>query len=159
MNFLKSLFKRSNKTVDNVLPNRRLNLQLEPTPDNAQKLSEQFRDAVKNNDGVNLDYSIDTLEFVDEFLEKFRNQLKVDDFAETIFVAGCYVGQVMVVNANGNWVTNHDAMLPNEVQMMPIIVELPNKVFCDPIAKAFKRFAHGESDNLVFFYNMFTQDL
>lgn len=40
---------------------------------------------------------------------------------------------------------------------MPIVIKLPNGTVCDPIAEAFKRFANGESDNLGFFYQVFTE--
>lgn len=49
------------------------------------------------------------------FLERFRKESKVDDYAETLFVVGCYVVQVMVVNANGNWVKNQEYVYPKSL--------------------------------------------
>ncbi|XOV67663.1 MAG: hypothetical protein ACFHU9_00560 [Fluviicola sp.] len=157
MSILKNLFGKKDEKPRQVFPNRGLNLQLEPTPKNGKGLSEFFIGAVKENEGINLDYSVDTLNFVDQFLENFSKELKVDDFAETIFVAGCYCGQVMIENANGRWIKQEDANLPNGVIMMPIVIKLPNGTVCDPIAKAFKRFANGETDSLSYFYQVFTK--
>ena len=155
MSIFKNLFGRKSEKSKKVFPNRRLNLQLEPKPENGKGLGDFFKGAVKENEGIELDYSTDTLNFVDQFLENYSKELKVDDFAETIFVAGCYCGQVMVENASGQWIKQEDANLPNGVNMMPIVLKLPNGTVCDPIAKAFKRFANGESDNLSFFYQVF----
>lgn len=40
--------------------------------------------------------------------------------------------------------------------MMPVVIKLPNGNVCDPIAKAFKRFANGQGDSLAFFHHVFT---
>lgn len=104
MGIFKNIFGKKEEKPKQIFPNRGLNLQLEPTPENGKGLSDFFRGAVHKNEGIDLDFSVDTLGFVDNFLENFRKELKVDDFAETIFVAGCYSGQVMVENANGQWI-------------------------------------------------------
>jgi hypothetical protein len=140
------------------MPTRRLNLMFAPTPDNGIKFARQFAEAVKSNEGKELDFSIETIDFVDEFLKRFRNEgLSVNDFAETIFVAGAYVGQVMVNNNNGAWIKQEDANLPAGVTMMPIVVKLPNGNTTDPIAKAFKRFYNGDIDSIKYFYRVFTE--
>lgn len=150
---------RSNKPDNGAIPTRKLNLQFPPTPDNGQKFAQQFVEAVKKSDHIELDYSIEKIEFVDEFLQGFKDEgLTVNDFAETIFVAGAYVGQVMIVNNNGTWISQEDANLPSGVTMMPIIVKLSNGNITDPITKAFKRFHNGDIDNIKYFYQVFTQD-
>ena len=162
MSLFKKLFGRQEEkpNPDNgATPTRPLNLQFSPTPDNAQKLAQLFVGAVMKNEKKELDYSIDTLDFVDIFLQKFSDQgLKVNDFAETIFVAGTYIGQVIVHNNSGVWIRQEDADFPNEITMMPIVVKLPNGNVCDPIAKAFKRFHYGNIDNVKYFYQVFTSD-
>jgi hypothetical protein len=162
MSFFKKLFEKQNKKSnpnDSPMPTRGLNLQFAPTPDNADKLASLFVEAVKSNENTELNYSVDTLDFVDSFLQKFSDEgLTVNDFAETIFVAGSYVGQVMVQNNNGVWIKQEDANLPNGVNMMPIVVKLPNGNICDPIAKAYKRFHYGNTDNVKYFYYVFTND-
>lgn len=157
MGIFKNIFgKKEEKEPKQVFPSRGMNLQLTPNPENGKALSDFFYEAVKENEGIDLDFSVGTLGFVDQFLENFSKELKVDDFAETIFIAGCYSGQVMVENANGIWIKQEDANLPEGIQMMPIVIKLPNGTICDPIAKAFKRFAHGEIDDLSYFYQVFT---
>lgn len=161
MSFLKNLFgKQDNKKPGgNPMSTRSINLQFSPTPDNGHRLAQQFVDAVKSNDKIDLDYSIATLGFVDKFLQRFSDEgLTVNDFAETIFVAGAYVGEVMIRNNNGNWLRQEEANLPNGITMTPIVVKLPNGNITDPIAKAFKRFHYGDTDNIQYFYHVFTTD-
>jgi hypothetical protein len=99
------------------------------------------------------------VDLVDDFLQHFSDEgLTVNDFAETIFVAGCYVGQVMITHNNGAWIAQEEVTLPNQVSMMPIVVRLPNGNILDPIAKAFKRFHYGDGDNIRYFYDVFTSD-
>jgi hypothetical protein len=141
------------------MPTRKLNFQFAPIPENGEKFSNKFREAVKDNEKTELDYSVDNVKFVDNFLQKFRNEgLTVNDFAETIFVAGSYVGQIMVEQNGGLWIKREDANLPEGVSMMPIIIRLPNGTVTDPIGKAFKRFYNGDVDSLAHFYQVFTAD-
>ena len=127
-------------------------------PENGEKFAEQFVDVVRRNEKINLDYSVDTLDFVDKFLQRFSDEgLAVNDFAETIFVAGAYVGQVMIKNRNGVWIKGDELNLPEGISMMPIVVKLSGRTVADPIAKAFKRFYFGESDDIKYFYKIFTE--
>ena len=161
MSFLKNLFggQGNKKPANGPMPTRGLNLQFIPTPDNGHRFAQQFVDAVKNNDRIELDYSVGTLQFVDKFLQRFSDEgLAVDDFAETIFVAGAYVGEVIIKNNDGTWLRQEDANLPKGIVMTPIVVKLSNGNITDPIAKAFKRFHYGDTDNINYFYHVFTQD-
>ncbi|WP_447641162.1 MULTISPECIES: hypothetical protein [Chitinophagaceae] len=107
---------------------------------------------------MNLDYSADALSYVDKFLQRFNDKgLTVNCFAETIFVAGSYVGQVMVKNRNGIWIEQEELNLSDGVSMMPIVIKLPNSNIADPIAKAFKRFHYGNTENVEYFYQVFIQ--
>lgn len=160
MSFFKKLFGGQVKkpNPDNgPMPTRGLNLQFKPTPDNGLRFAQQFADAVKNNDNIVLDYSVEILNYIDKFLQRFRDEgLTVNDFAETIFVAGSYVGQVMINNNNGIWIGQEEVNLPDRVNMMPIVVKLQNGNIADPIAKAFKRFHYGDIENINYFYQVFT---
>lgn len=160
MSFLKKIFgkKGHDQPEAGPMPTRALNLQFTPTPENGHRFGQQFVEAVKNNENVELNYSIETLEFVDKFLQRFRDEgLTVNDFAETIFVAGAYVGEIMIRNNDGIWLRQEDANLPNGITMTPIVVKLPNGNITDPIAKAFKRFHYGNTDNIRYFYHVFTK--
>jgi hypothetical protein len=162
MSFFKQFFggqrKKSNTDIG-PMATRALNLQFTPTPDNGKKFAQQFVDAVKQNDNKELNYSVDTLDFVDQFLQRFSDEgLTVNDFAETIFVAGSYVGQVMIENNNGAWISQDEVGLPEGVTMMPIVIKLPNGNIADPIAKAFKRFHYGDGENIKYFYQVFATE-
>ncbi|HEU5165149.1 MAG TPA: hypothetical protein VFU29_06390 [Chitinophagaceae bacterium] len=161
MSFLKKIFggKGNKSKADNgPMPTRPLNLAFDVRPENGEKFAEQFVDVVRRNEKINLDYSVDTLDFVDKFLQRFSDEgLAVNDFAETIFVAGAYVGQVMIKNRNGVWIKGDELNLPEGISMMPIVVKLSGRTVADPIAKAFKRFYFGESDDIKYFYKIFTE--
>jgi hypothetical protein len=145
------------KTNTGPMPTRKMNFQFSLIPENGPNFSEQFRSAVKSNEDLNLDFSVESLKFVDSFLQRFKDEgLSVDDFAETIFVAGCYVGQVMVHNNAGVWIKEEDANLPDGVTMMPLVIRLSNNTITDPIAKSFKRFYNGEVDSIPYYYTVFT---
>ena len=140
------------------MPTRPLRLPIAPTPEHAPALAGLFQEAVMNIDRVVLDYSVGSLQFADTFLQRRRDEgLTVDDFAETIFVAGCYTGQVMVVNDGGKWLRGEDAKLPNGLVLMNIVVQLPNGSVTNPIGKAYRRFFYGRGDSLVQFYQVMTR--
>lgn len=141
------------------MPQRPLRLPFAPLPENGSLLAGVFADAVLKNDRTQLDYSVESLGFAEQFLERFRREgLSVNDFAETIFVAGCYIGQVMVQQAGGTWIRQEEAGLPEGVTMMPIVVKLQGNTVADPVAKAFKRFHYGQGDSILYFYKVFTAE-
>lgn len=160
MSFFKKLFGgpgKKSSSGSGPMPNRSLNLQFPPIAENGARLAQLFVVAVKHNEKVNLNYSVGTLDFVSAFLQKFREEgISIDNFAETIFVAGCYVGEVIIKNNNGIWVNSKEITLPAGVTMMPIVVRLPNGTIADPIAKAFKRFHYGQGEDIRYFYHVFT---
>lgn len=159
MNFLQRLVSvfKSTKAPANPMPQRTLNLQYEILPENAAAFAEQFVDIIRNNERVGLNYTIGTLVFVDDFLERFNKKgVPLDKFAETIFVAGCYVGQVMIFNHGGEWIKEADANVPN-VPLSPLVVRLSNGLIADPLTQAFKRFTKGKSESLMMFYHALTQ--
>jgi hypothetical protein len=162
MNFFKNLFGGKGKNPSpgpGPMPTRALQLTYVISPDHGHLFAQQFVEAVKKIEGLELDYSVNTLDFVDKFLQKFTDKgLSVNDFGETIFVAGSYVGQVMINNNGGHWIAESEANLPEGVTMTAIVVKLPNGNIADPIAKAFKRFHFGKGDDLRYFYHVFTSD-
>jgi hypothetical protein len=159
MGLFNKLFGGKKKDDTGPMPTRALNFQFAPTPENGLNFAEQFRGAVKANQSIALDFSVETLKFTDSFLQGFRDEgLTVNDFAETIFVAGCYVGQVMVYNNGGEWIKQEDANLPDSVTMMPIVIKLPNGSITDPIAKSFKRFYNGDTDSISYYHHAFTSN-
>ncbi len=133
-----------------LIPKRPLRLQFPPAPDNAHIFAHQYVDVVKNNDRFQLDYSVPTIEFVDRFLQRFADAgITSNDFAETIFVAGAYVGQVMVLHKQAQWISSRDIQTPTTQRMMPIVLLLPNGTITDPIAQAFRRYVKGGKKELL----------
>lgn len=160
MGLLGNLFGgKKNNDNNGPMPTRDLKMQFAPTPENGLKFAEQFRTAVKANDNIDLDFSVETLKFIDNFLQQFKDEgLTVNDFAETIFVAGCYVGQVMIQNNEAEWIKQENANLPNGITMMPIVIKLKNGTITDPISKSFKRFYNGSEDSLEYYYQVFASN-
>lgn len=151
MSFLKRLFGGGRK--NSFIPTRPLKLLYEVTPENAARFANQFVEIINANEKVGLNYSIGTLAFVDQFLERFKRQnVSVDKFAETIFVAGCYVGQTILLNTGGNWIANPEIAAQDGVRRQPLLLQLSNGNIVDPITKAYRRFEIGEKDSLMKFY-------
>ena len=157
MSFFKKVFRSKPNAETSPFPTRTLNLQFTIDPENGGNFANQYVSAVKTQDKIELDYTADSIDYVDKFLQRFRNEgLTVNDFAETIFVCGCYVGEVMATNNFGKWIKQEDANLPEGITMASIVIRLLDGTVCDPISKAFKRFHNGEVDNVAHFYQVFT---
>lgn len=107
-------------------------------------------ESVRRVDGVLLDYSVASLELVDRLLGRFYEA--GDDpgrMSETIFVFGSYIGEVIVRQADGSWVT--------VAEDHPMgggwpLVELGQGELVNPIGKAFKRVRNGSEDSITHFY-------
>jgi hypothetical protein len=133
----------------------RLNLQYPPTPENAPALAAIVVKAARDISNADLDYSAESLSHVDEIIEEFRQRgLTSEQMAETIFSFGCYVGEVLVRNAGAKW-RNASETSMGPFSGSPLVIELPDRRFCNPIGKAFKRLRNGDVDSLVYFYHVF----
>jgi hypothetical protein len=123
-------------------------------------LARTFHDAAQGVDGVELDYSVESLGWVDGFLQVHHDAGRTaDDFAESVFTAGCYVGEVMCRHAGGRWV-DRDTLDPRGAGRlnMPILVALPGETVANPVGKVFKRFEGDSGDNLLYFYRVMTRE-
>ena len=108
--------------------------------------------------GVELDYSVVSLDQVDALVAGFRAQGVTEDrFAETLFGFGCYVGEVMVRRAGGTWTTSAGTAL-EAYASFPLLVSLPPQNLSNPIGKVFKAFRNGESDSVAHFYRAMTSN-
>jgi hypothetical protein len=132
-----------------------LNLRYAPTPENAAKFADDMVCAAADISGVELDYSVAGLKDVDEIIEGFRQDgCTPDQIAETLFGFGCYVGEVLVQHAGGRWrsvVGTPDFHFAG----CPLVIDLGDKRWCNPIGKVFKRLENGEEDGLPYFYQVF----
>jgi hypothetical protein len=139
----------------------KLRLQFPPTPENAAKLAELAVAAARNVDGIDLDYSPESLASVDQILGSFHEEgLTEKQVGETVFSFGCYVGEILVRHHNGKWALPKASFLAKlgfgGSNMM--LVELPNGSTWNPIGKAFKLIENGQEDSVAYLYTVATQD-
>ena len=137
-----------------------LRLPYPPIAENGSAFAQLFHDSALDINDVDLDYSAASLEWVDGFLQRQHDEgLTMADFAETVFVAGCYVGEVLCRQAGGHWV-DRDTLDPHGAGSlgMPILVSLPHGTTANPVGKAVKRFEGDPTDNLMYFYKVITTD-
>lgn len=134
---------------------RPLRLRHPPDVESAPATAADIVTASADVDGVHLDYTPQSLELVDQILDRFHQErLGSDLVAETLWGFGCYLGEVLVRNAGGRWIaTPADARGRFD---FPIVLQRDERL-CNPIGKAFKRVDNGPEDSLVFFYTVFGQ--
>jgi hypothetical protein len=134
----------------------RLQLNYRPIPENAVKFADEMVAAAAEISGVKLDYSVASLEEVDRIIEGLRQDgCTSDQVGETLFGFGCYLGEVLVRQAGGQWRNAADTSMA-DFAGFPLVVQLGDDSFCNPIGKTFKRLENGEEDNLPYFYRVFT---
>lgn len=129
------------------------------TPEAAPDLAQRFVALTKSINGIELDYSIASLELVDGIIEKMRRDgQKVDDLFLVLLTAGCYVGEVCVRHHHLRWVRKKDssyANWPNDE--MPIVIEYAKGKYTSPITKVMKRLENGMEDYLPFYYQVLSK--
>lgn len=134
----------------------RLRLKYAPTAENAPKFAADMVSPAAEISGANLDYSVASLQAVDDIIEHMQQDgCTPDQVAETLFGFGCYVGEVFVRHTGGKWRNAAETSMA-KIANFPIVIELGKENFCNPIGKVFKRMENGEEDNLPYFYQMFT---
>ena len=101
---------------------------------------------------MDLDFSPASLEALDAQIDGLREEgLTGEEAAEVLFVFGCYLGEVMVRDLGGRWVSTIRSPL-REVSPWPMVVVLPSGEAWDPVGKAYKRLELGDSEYLPAFY-------
>lgn len=139
-------------------PVRRATLKLkhEAIPANAALFADDIVAVARRVSGVDLDYSVASLDHVDALIAGFRSQGVTEDrFAETLFGFGCYVGEVMVRCSGGSWTTSLGTAL-EPYASFPLLVSLPPDNLSNPIGRVFKAFRTGDSDSVAHFYRAMT---
>ena len=138
----------------------KLRLSYPPTPEFAAKHADVAVTAVKEVEGIALDYSPQSLAVIDRIIQSFRAQGSTEnDVKETIFSFGCYAGEVLVRATQGRWCESKDVMSADVAEMFPfMVVQLPSDKVWNPIAKAFKQLANGSEDSLEYFFQVATDD-
>lgn len=131
-----------------------LRLKYAPVPGNAARFAGDIAASAAHVSGVQLDYTPDSLRLVDAIFDDLRaDGVAGEQLAETLFGFGCYVGEVLARHAGGRW----RATAEDEHALVgwPMLVELGEQRWCNPIGKAFKRLENGPEDSLWYFYTVF----
>jgi len=99
-----------------------------------------------------LDFSPGSLERLDAEIDTLREGgLDGEEAAETLFVFGCYLGEVLVRGLGGAWLPTARSTLRG-VSPWPMVVALPDGSAWDAIGKAYKRLELGDSEFLPAFF-------
>lgn len=134
-----------------------LRLKYPPTPENASKHALLAIASVRDIEGVELDYSPESIEMIDRIVEAMRQDgVTIERVADTLFSFGCYIGEVFVRHASGVWRREEDTPMRGLAGFM--VIQLAGDRLCNPIGKVFKRLRDGETENLSYFYAVFTQN-
>jgi hypothetical protein len=129
-------------------------LEFPPTPENAPLHAGIAVNAAWEVSRVDLDYSVVSLQSVDAILEGFH-QKRVDQEAmgSVLFAFGCYVGEVFVRHARGQWVDVETSAMKGAASFM--VIALANGKLCNPIGKVFKRVENGDEDSVAYLFAVF----
>ena len=129
-----------------------LRLKYPPTPEHAADVAATCVEAAKGISGIDLDYSPRSLELVDRQLDRFaREGQDSSRIASTLFCFGCYVGEILVRNLGGYWVSVTDPAM-ERLAGFPMVVMMGNGDWWNPIGKVFKRLDDGASESLDYFF-------
>jgi hypothetical protein len=130
-------------------------LKYEITPENAPRFAAMIAEYVEQNEGVAMDYSVESLETVDGIIGSFHNEgVSAEEVEVTLFEFGCYVGEVFVRNAVAKW----RAATQDEIDNLfgvPLVLQMGKSDTVNPIGKVIKRLENGDEDNLPYFYRAF----
>jgi len=124
---------------------------LSANPENAEKVAALAVQGVNAAWDINLDYSAESLELLDQVIENMRNEnSNVTEVGGSLVGLGCYLGEVMVRNLSGVWKNTKDT------HGFPVGVSIssssgPARII-NPIGKVIKRFNEGKEHDLPSFY-------
>ena len=123
------------------------------SPEIAPELAKRFVDFTKSIEGIDLDYSVQSLELVDGILEGMRETgLNVKEQHLTLIIAGCYIGEIIIRLHNLRWVRSEITPYSKWSGMVPIVIEYGQDKYTSPINKVIKRLENGKEDHLPFYY-------
>jgi hypothetical protein len=130
----------------------KIRLQYPASPDNAADHARIAVSLAREQYDADLDFSRGSLEVVDTWIDSLREEgIDGEGAAETLFVLGCYLGEVMVRHLRGAWVATARSPLRG-VSPWPMVVALPDGSAWDAIGKAYKRLELGDSEYLPAFF-------
>jgi hypothetical protein len=128
------------------------------SPVQAQKFAVAAVQILQKLRGVTLDFTPASLQEIDRFVLKLRDEGSKPETVNNLIVAlGCYVGEVMVRNLDFVWA------MPNEqertVGFSYVGVRSKTGYFSNPIGKVLKLFTNGQEDSVAYFYNVVAQQI
>lgn len=130
----------------------KLELRYPATPENALDHAQLAVEVAWEEFEIDLDYSAASLEPVDLLIESLREEgLTGEDAAETLFVLGCYVGEVLGRALGGRWAATSQSPLA-EISPWPMVVVVSGGTAWDPIGKVYRRLELGDSEYLPAYF-------
>jgi hypothetical protein len=130
----------------------KIRLRYPATPANARDHAQIAVALAREEYDAELDFSPGSLELADTLVDSLREEgLDGEGAAETLFVLGCYLGEVMVHRLGGTWVPTSRSSLRG-VSPWPMVVALADGSAWDTIGKAYKRLELGDSEYLPAFF-------
>ena len=130
----------------------RIKLHYPASPENARDHAQIAVDLAREEYDSELDFSPGSLELVDAHIDSLREEgIDGEGAAETLFVLGCYLGEVMVRHLGGEWVATPRSPLRG-VSPWPMVVALADGSAWDTIGKAYKRLELGDGEYLPAFF-------
>ena len=130
----------------------RIKLRYPASPENARDHAQIAVKLAREEYDADFDFSPVSLELVDSQIESLREDgIDGEGASETLFVLGCYLGEVMVRHLGGVWVPTARSPLRG-VSPWPMVVALPDRSAWDAIGKAYKRLELGDSEYLPAFF-------
>ena len=130
----------------------KLELRYPATADNALDHALLAVEVAWEEFGTDLDFSPGSLEAVDVQVESLREEgLTGEGAAETLFVLGCYLGEVMARALGGRWTTTARSRLA-DISPWPMVVVLRDGSAWDPIGKVYKRLELGDSEYIPAYF-------
>jgi hypothetical protein len=134
-----------------------LRLKYPPVPEHAADLAETCVAAANQISGLVLDYSPGSLDLVDRQMDTFAADGHDSSvLASTLFAFGCYVGEVLVRNLGGRWVSVEKPVMKDRAGF-PMVVMMDSGDWWNPIGKVFKRLDDGPSESISYFYAVAAQ--
>jgi hypothetical protein len=131
----------------------RIRLRYPASPENARDHAAIAVRVAREDWEARLDYTRLSLDTLDAEIDSLREDgLDGEDVAETLFVFGCYLGEVLVRQLGGEWVATARSALRG-VSPWPMVVQMPDGSCWDAIGKAYRRLELGDSEFLPAFFD------
>ena len=105
---------------------------------------EDLANSVKTQ--LNLEYDDTSVMFIENFIEKNKQQIEKEEWDGLINSMGAFLGQCIIENYGGKWEVDE------ETQVTCVAFDNKNKVY--PFAKVSKQFENGLEDSISSMYRL-----